>query len=74
MVTFAKRFLPTLAPTLLPRDDSQIIQFATTTPSPSNDTCQCEKYDGKRIQLTPEEQEARIKFEDELQNEIYQKR
>lgn len=63
-----------LAPTLLPRDETQIDQLATTTPSPTNDSCQCEKFDGKRIPLTPEEQEARIKFEDELQNEIYQKR
>nr|XP_023021383.1 insulin-like receptor [Leptinotarsa decemlineata] len=59
------------SPTILPKEDHS----PTNTPAPpKKDTCQCDDNRQMRITIDEQEEIARIKFEDKLHNEVYQKR
>ncbi|KAJ8926815.1 hypothetical protein NQ314_020663 [Rhamnusium bicolor] len=51
-------------------------QISQPTPPPKNDTCSCEDnpHSGKPLSINELEEAARIKFEDELHNQVYVKR
>lgn len=48
--------------------------FSSTTPPPKNDTCQCQGKESGRLAINELEEEARIRFEDEVHNKVYIKR
>nr|WML96173.1 insulin receptor [Colaphellus bowringi] len=55
----------------LPKEEHR---FTSTTLPPKKDTCQCDNNHKIRINIDEQEELARIKFEDKLHNEVYQKR
>ncbi|KAG5880193.1 hypothetical protein JTB14_006626 [Gonioctena quinquepunctata] len=56
-------------PTAIPEEP-----LISTTPPSKKDTCQCDDTHQKRISIDEQEEVARMKFEDKLHNEVYQKR
>ncbi|CAG9816610.1 unnamed protein product [Phaedon cochleariae] len=59
--------------TKFPKEDYRIIPSTTPLPLSKKDQCQCEDNPQTRTSIDEQEELGRIKFEDELHNEVYVK-